>query len=31
VALEMAFRQSRLEQGVIVNSITPSIGVHFYR
>ncbi len=31
LALEMAFRQSRLEQGVIVNSITPSIGVHFYR
>ena len=31
LALEMAFRQSRLEQGIIVNSITPSIGVHFYR
>ncbi|VAW89892.1 hypothetical protein MNBD_GAMMA18-2305 [hydrothermal vent metagenome] len=31
IALEMAFRQSRLEQGGIVNSITPSIGVHFYR
>ncbi len=31
IALEMAFRQSRLERGVIVNSITPSIGVHFYR
>ncbi|MCF6338377.1 MAG: hypothetical protein L3J84_10580 [Gammaproteobacteria bacterium] len=31
IALEMAFRQSRLAQGVVVNSITPSIGVHFYR
>jgi len=31
IALEMAFRQSRLEQGVVVNSITPSLGVHFYR
>jgi len=31
LALEMAYRQSRLAQGIIVNSITPSIGVHFYR
>jgi len=31
IALEMAFRQSRLEQGIVVNSVTPSIGVHFYR
>ncbi len=31
IALEMAFRQSRLAQGGIVNSVTPSIGVHFYR
>jgi len=31
IALEMAFRQSRLERDIIVNSITPSIGVHFYR
>jgi len=30
LALEMAYRQSRLAQGVVVNSITPSIGVHFY-
>jgi len=31
IALEMAYRQSRLERGTVVNSITPSIGVHFYR
>ena len=31
IALEMAFRQSRLSQNIIINSITPSIGVHFYR
>jgi len=31
IALEMAYRQSRVEQGIAVNSITPSIGVHFYR
>ena len=31
IALEMAFRQSRLEGDIVVNSVTPSIGVHFYR
>jgi len=31
IALEIAYRQSRLERGTIVDSITPSIGVHFYR
>ena len=31
VALEMAYRRSQLEQGVSIDSITPSIGVHFYR
>jgi len=30
IALEMAYRQSRLEQSTFVHSITPSIGVHFY-
>ena len=31
IALEMAYRRSQLEQGITVDSITPSIGVHFYR
>jgi len=31
IALELAFRHSRLEQDVVVNSLTPSFGVHFYR
>lgn len=30
VALEMALRHSRLAQNIVVNSVTPSIGVHFY-
>jgi len=30
IALEMAFRHSRLAQNIVVNSITPSVGVHFY-
>jgi len=30
LALEMAFRHSGLEQNIVVNSVTPSIGVHFY-
>jgi len=31
IALELAFRHSRLEQDVVVDSLTPSFGVHFYR
>ena len=31
VALEMAYRRSQLGQGITIDSITPSIGVHFYR
>ncbi|MDQ7074348.1 MAG: hypothetical protein Q9O24_04170 [Gammaproteobacteria bacterium] len=31
IALELAFRHSGLEQDAVVKSITPSLGVHFYR
>ena len=31
IAFEMAYRYSRFSSDVILNSFTPSIGVHFYR